>query len=77
MNRTEVELWVWYRAIHAESIEQRHAEVMGNMMRIGPPLGFTGLDLPPAPDCGKELGAHYRVKCNWKMNLKYYTLWSL
>jgi hypothetical protein len=57
-----VQLWTFYRAIHAESIEQRHAEFTRNMAHIGPPLGFRGVELPKAPDCGAELYACYGVK---------------
>jgi hypothetical protein len=59
---TDVMLCIYYRAKHAESIEQRHAEVIENMARIGPPLGFRGIELPSAPDCGGELSACYGVK---------------
>jgi hypothetical protein len=58
----DVGLWVRYRATHAESIEQRHGEFLRNMAVIGPPLGFLGLALPPAPDCGDNLVASYRIK---------------
>lgn len=62
MNGVDVELWVRYRASHAESIEQRHAEFMASMAKIGPPLGFAGLALPPAPDCKDQLAVVYGVK---------------
>lgn len=58
----DIGLWVRYRASHAESIEQRHSEFLRNMAPIGPPLGFSGLTLPPAPHCGDNLVASYRIK---------------
>jgi hypothetical protein len=58
----DAEIWIYYRATHAESIEQRHAEIMANMSRIGPPLGLAGMELPPAPDCGVETVACYDIQ---------------
>jgi hypothetical protein len=46
----------------AVSIKQRHAEVMAGMNKIGPPLGFAGLEPPPTPDCGGNLNASFSVK---------------
>jgi hypothetical protein len=58
----DAEIWMYYRATHSESIDQRHAEFTANMSLIGRPLGFSGIGLPPAPDCGAELVAIYDVK---------------
>src|SRR4051794_2712713 len=58
----EIMPWAFYRARHEESIEERHAEFMANMARLGPPLGFAGLQLPPAPYYPERLSWHYRVK---------------
>ncbi len=62
MSGYDIELWIYYRAVHEESIEKRHREFMRNMSVIGPPLGFEGVELPPAPDCGAELCAVFGVK---------------
>lgn len=62
MSTADVELWVFSRASRAESVEQRHAEVMGRMKDIGAPLGFAGLALPLAPEFGEKVIASYRVK---------------
>lgn len=62
MSASEIEIWVRYRATHNETIEQRHNEFMKNMERINQPLGFKGLVLPEAPDCGANLGASFSVK---------------
>jgi hypothetical protein len=62
MKTTDIELWIAARAIKAVSIQERHAQVMERMSRIDPPLGFAGLELPPAPDCGDGLNAAYGVK---------------
>ena len=58
---SDVEIWIRRRAAHAESIQQRHAEFMTKMSRIGPPLGFLGMNEPEVPDCGAELVAIYDV----------------
>jgi hypothetical protein len=62
MKGKEIELWFYYRPSHAESIEARHAEIADKMRRVGPPLDWAGLDVPPAPDCGADLSAHYSMK---------------
>jgi len=62
MSATEISLWVGCRATHAESIEHRHAEFAANMTRLGRPLGWLGLTVPPVPDCGDQLSAAYTIK---------------
>lgn len=62
MSEDHFEIWLRYCARHDESIAQRHAEFMANMARIGPPLGFAGMKLPPTPDCGAELVALYHAR---------------
>lgn len=62
MKGVDILLWIFSRAEASVSIEERHAEVMENMEKLGPPLGFAGLDLPPAPDCGEYLSADYGVR---------------
>lgn len=62
MKGIDVELWIKYRPLPAESIEQRHTEFTQGMSRIAPPLGFSGLALPSTPDCGAELAVGYGVK---------------
>jgi hypothetical protein len=58
----KIGLWLYARADKSFSIAQRHEEFMGAMADIGAPLGFAGLKTPPAPDCGAELIASFRVK---------------
>ncbi|MCD0244473.1 hypothetical protein [Xanthomonas melonis] len=62
MSSAEVRLWFYAKPKRDLTIEQRHAEVMGRMSNIKSPLGFKGLDLPPAPSCGNGLAASYKVK---------------
>jgi len=62
MNGTDIKLVSYYRARPEESIEERHAEITRNMREFGPPLGWAGLPVPPAPDCGADLSADYSVK---------------
>jgi hypothetical protein len=62
MSAPDIHIMLYYRATHAESIEQRHSEFMANMARIGPPFGLAGMELPPVPDCGEELVAAYDVQ---------------
>jgi hypothetical protein len=50
-----------YRAAHEEAIEDRHSVFVDRMMTLPPPLGWRGLNVPPAPDCGDELGASFEV----------------
>jgi hypothetical protein len=58
----EVELRVYSIPDYRVSIVQRHAELEQNMHEIDSPLGWKGLDIPPAPDCGTELigSNHFR-----------------
>jgi len=60
--KTDITLWIAARAIKSVSIEERHTRAMARLSRIGTPLGFSGLDLPIAPDCGEHLGAAYGIK---------------
>ncbi|MGK9416207.1 hypothetical protein ACSSUR_08625 [Pseudomonas cedrina] len=62
MSAAEIELWIYARPDRTLTIDQRHAEVMDRMSRIGAPLGFAGLELPTAPSCGDGLVATYTVK---------------
>ncbi|MBR8656525.1 hypothetical protein KDH83_24740 [Achromobacter sp. Marseille-Q0513] len=62
MSAADIELWFYARPNRGFSIEQRHARVMDGMSRFGAPLGFKGLNLPIAPDCGGELAAVYGIK---------------
>ncbi|WP_233239091.1 hypothetical protein [Bordetella sp. LUAb4] len=66
MSSADVVIIVQARPDRSLSIEQRHAEVMERMSRFGGPLGFAGLELPPAPDCGGDLSAEYSIKFNIK-----------
>jgi hypothetical protein len=59
---SNVELWIYHRATHAESIEQRHAVFVASMSYVGSPLGFAGMKLLRAPECGSELCAVFHVK---------------
>lgn len=62
MKAPDIGLWIAARAVQAVSIEQRHTQVIERMSRIGSPLGFAGLELPPVPDCGDGLSAAYGIK---------------
>ncbi|MBB6337672.1 hypothetical protein FHR59_001882 [Xanthomonas arboricola] len=62
MSSPEIQLWFYAKPDRALTIEQRHAQVMEQMSRVGSPLGFEGLDLPAAPSCGDGLSASYKIK---------------
>jgi hypothetical protein len=62
MSSSDITLWIFSRATREESVEQRHAEVMERMTGFGTPLGFAGLELPPAPEFESRVIASYRVK---------------
>lgn len=62
MSAADIELWFHARPDKALSINQRHAEIMDRMSRIGALLGFAGLELPAAPSCDDGLVATYTVK---------------
>lgn len=62
MSSSEIEIYIRYRASSNESIESRHNKFISNMSSINPPLGFKGLDLPSAPNCGDGLNASFNVK---------------
>jgi hypothetical protein len=71
MSGYDIELWIYYRAVHEESIEQRHIEFMRNMSLLGSPLGFEGVDLPAVPDCGSELCAVFGAKYSIIRGLRF------
>ncbi|MGV3346952.1 hypothetical protein [Bordetella sp. LUAb4] len=62
MSSADIEVIVFARPNRSLTIEERHAKVMSMMSRFDRPLGFSGLDLPPAPDCGDALSASFTVK---------------
>ncbi|QOQ77332.1 hypothetical protein IMF22_09990 [Pseudomonas poae] len=62
MSAADIELWFYARPDKTLSINQRHAEIMDRMSRVGTPLGFAGLELPATPSCGDGLVATYTVK---------------
>lgn len=61
-----MEIWLYARPNRLLTIEQRHAQVMGRMEKVPPPLGFEGVNLPSAPSCDDALSAHYHVKMSTK-----------
>jgi hypothetical protein len=58
----EILLYMYFRADLSEPVELRHNEVMHNMQRIDPPLGWKGIELPPVPDFGSESYAGYSIE---------------
>ena len=58
----KVQIFMHHRPDRSFSIEERHERVTKKMAEVGPPLGFRGLALPPAPDCGRDLSAWVQVK---------------
>ncbi|MGN2410405.1 hypothetical protein [Pseudomonas syringae] len=62
MSAADIELWIYAYPDKTLTIDQRHVEVMDRMSRIGPPLGFSGIELPATPSCGDGLVATYTVK---------------
>jgi hypothetical protein len=62
MSAADIELRIFSRATRAETVEQRHAEIMERMVNIGAPLGFSGVTPPPAPEFGNMVIASYRVR---------------
>lgn len=62
MSSADIFLMFYARPDRSVTIEQRHAEVMDKMSRLGSPLDFAGLELPAAPDCGDGMAALYTVK---------------
>lgn len=61
MRRSNFRFYMHYRADHNMSIEARHATFKARMMKLPQPLGWQGIDVPPAPDCGDELGASFEI----------------
>ena len=62
MSSTEVKPYVFYRPSPEESIESRYVDFVEKMQRIGLPLGFAGLAIPPVPDAGDEYITWVEVK---------------
>lgn len=62
MSAADIELWIYARPDRTLTIDERHAEVMSRMSRVGAPLGFAGLELPVTPSCGDGLVATYAIK---------------
>ncbi len=62
MSNVEITILLYARPDRAMTIEERHARFFERMCRIGPPLGYAGLEPPPAPDCGDDLAAVFSMK---------------
>lgn len=61
MKKPTFDFFMHYRAHHGESIEERHEVFARNMLKLPAPLGWKGLHIPPAPDCGEDLGASFDI----------------
>ena len=62
MKPTNIAFYIRSRPSADESILERHAKVVSGMREVGPPLGWKGLTMPPTPDCGENLTAHYAIR---------------
>ncbi|OFA03431.1 hypothetical protein [Duganella phyllosphaerae] len=62
MISADIELRFFARPDKTVSIDQRHAEIMERMSRVGAPLGLAGIELPVAPSCGDGVIATYGIK---------------
>lgn len=62
MKRSNFRFYMHYRADPAESIEDRHRQISEGMLQLPPPFGWREVSIPPAPDCGDELGASFWIK---------------
>nr|WP_298686491.1 hypothetical protein [uncultured Dongia sp.] len=61
MTGATLEYFMHYRPIDGQTVEQRHAFVVEAMSKLPPPLSWEGLRIPPAPDFGEGLTAHFEV----------------
>jgi len=61
MKRNILDFYMHFRARQEESIEERHDAFANNMLNLPAPLGWRGLKIPPAPDCGEYLGASFDI----------------
>lgn len=65
MSGKEVDLFLHYKARHGESVETRHKEIIAAMRSLSAPFGWGEVSkLPPAPDCGEDLGAGFHITLN-------------
>lgn len=62
MSTHKVSIFVHYRAKHGENIQRRHQEIAARMSALPPPLGWSGVLVPPAPDFGEELQATFAIR---------------
>lgn len=58
----KIQLLITSRADRSVSIDCRHNDFVRAMAEIGAPLGFAGLEPPPAPDFRNKLLAGFTVK---------------
>lgn len=54
-----IELWIYDFPNLQKTVEQRHTDIVHEMTRLGPPLGWNGLTAPVAPVRGKGDLASY------------------
>lgn len=66
MSSADIRIYFHARPDKSLSIERRHEQVVARMTELAGPLGFSGVDVPAAPDCGEGLSAGYTVKLSAK-----------
>lgn len=62
MQTTEIDLNMYRRTAHADSVGELHAEIMRNLQQIGAPFGLAGMTPPSVPDFGADLVTGYDIK---------------
>lgn len=66
MSSEDIRIYFHARPDKSLSIERRHEQVVAKMTELAGPLGFSGVDVPGAPNCGEGLSAGYTVKLSAK-----------
>jgi hypothetical protein len=62
MQATEIDLNMYRRTAHTDSVTALHSEIMRNLQEIGPPFGLAGMTAPSVPDFGADVVTGYSIK---------------
>lgn len=62
MKAIGIDLNMYRRTAHTDSVDELHAEIMHNLLQVGPPFGLAGIQTPRIPGFGSNLVIGYNIR---------------